>query len=423
MITETCADCPRLLADLRPAAGVLKSEYEDFEVEELPAYPASGAGTHTFFQIEKRGLATMQAVHDIAAALGVRRFEIGVAGLKDARAVTRQWMSVEHVAPERVAELEVPRIRVLQVTRHTNKLRIGHLRANRFRIRVRQTETQRLAELQDALAELVRRGVPNYFGAQRFGARGDTWRIGRAIVHENLEEALDHLLGRPGPSDFGDVRRARKLYEDGNYAEALRAWPRIYRDQRAALKALLRTRGKKKRGMLAVDERMRLFCVSAYQSMLFNRVVAERLPTGLEKLHAGDLAQIHANGAVFRVEDTAAEQPRSDRFEISATGPIYGYRMTEPHGEPAQIEARVLEHEQLNRDRFHTRHLRVKGTRRPLRFQPQDSAIRLGADARGPYLELGFTLASGCYATSLLRELFAEPLEQGEEADGEATES
>ena len=111
-------------------------------------------------------------------------------------------MSVEHVPPERVAEIEMPRLRVLTVTRHGNKIRMGHLKGNRFSIRVRGEIDDRVAVLQDAFATLVRRGVPNYFGEQRFGYRGDSWRIGRAILLGNREEATDLMLGQA--TDAGD---------------------------------------------------------------------------------------------------------------------------------------------------------------------------------------------------------------------------
>ena len=99
-------DLPRLLSTLSPTPGVIKGDYEDFVVEEIPLYTASGEGTHTYFQIEKRGLSTLQAAADIAAALNVGRREIGFAGMKDARAVARQWLSVEHVEALR-AQLDV----------------------------------------------------------------------------------------------------------------------------------------------------------------------------------------------------------------------------------------------------------------------------------------------------------------------------
>lgn len=398
---------PRLLQDFAPAAGVIKADYADFFVEELPLYPADGAGPHTFFLIEKTGLSTLQAVADVARALNVKRMAVGFAGMKDARAVTRQWLSVEHVAPDAVKAIEVPRLRVLEATRHRNKLRLGHLRGNRFVVKVRQADPNRLAELQDALATLTRVGVPNYFGQQRFGERGDTWAVGRALVCGDPAGALDALLGRPAPTDSPKLRQARERYEAGRYAEATRLWPAMFRDERRALRALARTGGHKPHALRAIDRRAREFYVSACQSYLFNQVVAARLPHGLHRLWSGDLAWIHPLGPVFRVEDAAAEQPRADRFEISPTGPLFGRRLTRPTGEAAELEDRVLAAEGLSPDAFTAGPARAAGSRRPLRFQPAGASIRLAADERGTYLELAFTLPRGCYATTLLRELFA----------------
>jgi len=407
-------DLPRLLADLEPVAAQIKQDYEDFEVEEVPLYPASGEGTHTYFLIEKRGLSTMQAAHDIAQALGVHRRHIGYAGLKDSRAVTRQWMSVEHVEPERLRRLGIPRIRVLEVTRHTNKLRQGHLAANRFVIRARECDTSRADELRQAMEQLHRRGVPNYFGPQRFGGRGDAWEVGRAIIQGRIEEAIDILLGRPDERDAGGILEARRLYEAGRYAEAVKHWPPAFRDERRALQALASSKGNRRRGFLAIDRYLHQFYVSAYQSYLFNRIVADRVTRGaLDRLVLGDLAWIHGARKVFRVEDPAADQPRADAFEISPSGPLYGHRMTQAGGEPGAREAELLASEDLTLESFRVRFARVKGARRPLRFRPTDWDIRVGADSRGPYLELRFTLPRGCYATSLLRELFVDGSDGG----------
>lgn len=399
-------ELPRQLGDFRPVQGLIKADYTDFVVEEIPLYPADGTGSHTYFLLEKAGLTTPQAVHDIARALNVRRHDIGFAGLKDSKAVTRQWMSVEHTDPERLAHLDIARLRVLETTRHHNKLRLGHLKGNAFTIKVRQTEPQRLAELQDALAELVRRGVPNYFGSQRFGYRGDSWEIGRAIVRREIDTAVALVVGRPTADDYGDILRARQMYERGEYLLAARAWPAAFHTERRVLKSLAQSGGNPRRGFGAIDRTTRTFFVSAYQSYLFNQVMIARLPSGLDQLWEGDLAWLHASGAVFHVEDVAVEQPRADALDISPTGPLFGYRMTEPTGRAGELEARILAAENLAPDAFHQAPLRVKGGRRPLRFRPDDARLALGADERGPYLELRFVLPRGCYATALLRELF-----------------
>jgi len=412
-------DLPRFLADLRPAPGLIKSDYTDFVVEEIPLYPADGEGTHTYFYLEKAGLSTAQAIHDIAREFNVRRHEIGFAGQKDSRAVTRQWLSLEHVDPERIAALELPRMRVVEVTRHTNKIRLGHLKGNRFIIKVRQTSPERLAELQDALAQLAQRGVPNYFGHQRFGYRGDTWVVGREIVRGNIDEAVDYILGKPTDGDYGDIRKARDLYQAGKYYQAARAWPAVFHTERRALKSMAQAGGKKRRAFAAIDRSTRNFYVSAYQSYLFNQIVAARLSMGLDQLQTGDLAWLHASGAVFRVEDAAVEQPRAAVLDISPTGPLFGYRMTQPEGEPGRQEAELLTGEGLTPDSFRAGPLRIKGGRRPLRFGVQDAKLALGADARGPYLELQFVLPRGCYATALLRELFSLKQPGGAELDGD----
>lgn len=412
---------PRLLADFRPARGVIKQDYEDFIVEELPLYPADGAGTHTYFFLEKRGLSTIQAVHDLARALDVRRRDIGYAGLKDARAVTRQWMSIEHVDPAKIEQLSIPRLTVLDVTRHTNKLRLGHLRGNAFTIRIRGVDG-RSGELSEALETLQRRGVPNYFGRQRFGARGDSWKTGRETLRDDLPGALDHVLGNPCPLDFGKILKARQLYQSGEYEKAIAHWPGMFRDERRALKTLVRTKGKKKRAFLAIDRSLRNFYISAYQSYVFNTAVAERLADGLGRLETGDLAWVHGSGAVFEVLDASLEQPRADAFEISPSGPLFGYRMSTPTGPPGDREQRILDSEGLDPRAFRAAHLKIKGARRPLRFRPDEAQVRLGADERGAYLELRFTLSKGCYATSVLRELFDEQSLFGEEAKSGRTE-
>lgn len=415
-------ELPRLLADFNPAPGIVKAEAADFFVEELPLYEPSGSGTHTYFQIEKTGLSTMQAVHELAAALNVLRRDIGYCGLKDARAVTRQWLSIEHVDPARVEALELPRIRVLNVSRHGNKLRLGHLRGNRFVVRVRGVNPDDLARLQDALAALARRGAPNYFGPQRFGGRGDAWSVGRAMIRGDYDEALTCVLGRPGVADHGPIRRARQLYDEGKFADAAKYWPYAFRDERRALTALARGGGNRRRAFGVIDHSTRRLYVSAYQSHLFNQIVAQRLADGLERLLPGDLALVHASGAVFHVDDAAMEQPRADRLEISPTGPLFGYRMSQPTGRPGELESALFVREGLSSDAFRAGPLRVKGARRPLRFGPAEAQISLGADERGSYLALRFMLPRGCYATTLLRELFATPAAGApvEETVGEA---
>jgi tRNA pseudouridine13 synthase len=335
----------------RPALGAaFKVRDEDFVVDEVPAYEPCGEGDHLYIRIEKQGVTTMRAVRDLARALGVKPRNVGFAGMKDARGVCRQWISVEHREPESVERLELPRIRVVEVARHRNKLRTGHLKGNRFALKLRDTETGRIEELRETLRRLVADGAPNYYGPQRFGARGDNWEVGRALLDGDSELAA------------GLERRMLGLY------------------------------------------------VSAFQSYLFNQVVAARVEN-LGRLVKGDLAWKHENGAVFRVEDPVAEQPRADRFEISPTGPMFGHKMTRPSGRAAEFEDGLLEREGLTADELpRSGPLKCIGGRRPLRLKPEDASASTGSDEHGPFVELRFFLPAGGYATTLLREICKDQL-------------
>lgn len=431
-------DRPYLTSEHPPVPLAFKRRWEDFTVEEIPAYPPEGAGDHTFFEIEKRGLATHRAVGDIARALGIRPADVGVAGLKDARSVSRQWLSVERIQPERVLALDIPRIRVLQVHRHPRKLRRGHHRGNHFGIKLRPgTGHDREARaahgpsgsngaaaishyipaVRAVLDVLERRGVPNYYGAQRFGSRGDTWQVGRAMARRDFDEAVALIAGRPTDADSGDVLHARTLFGQGRYAEAAHAWPRGYRQCVRLCRAMDR-RSDTARALHAVGKRMLRFYASAYQSWLFNQVLAARIDS-MDGLLDGDLAWKHLNGALFLVDDAAAEQARAGAFEISPTGPLVGKRMRQPERKAASLECGVLEAAGLEPDQLHSPAMKpLGGSRRPLRFPVSDVALEQGTDDLGPFLLLRFTLPPGGYATEVLREIAKDQLVEGTGQEG-----
>lgn len=404
-------------------AGRYKCEPEDFVVDELPAYEPVGEGEHLFLHVRKRGLSTHEAVSRIARALGLSPPQIGVAGLKDAQGVTTQWLSVQGVGPERVAAIAERGIELLAVTRHRNKLRIGHLRGNRFAIRLRDVRDEDVGLVREVFDELARRGAPNYFGEQRFGMRGDTWRIGKALLLGDSAEAAAWLCGRPGPADKGPVRRARELFDAGEYERAAQAWPGGFRVCIRVCRALAKSKGDARRALFAIDRGLLRFYTSAYQSWLFNALLAERL-LEFDRVQLGDLAWLHRNGAVFLVKDLEVDAPRAERLEISASGPLFGTRMSTPQGAPLDLEQAVLAREGHALEAF-TRpgRLQWQGGRRPLRFPLSECALETGADARGAFVELRFSLPPGCYATSVLREIFKRDDMALAEADATRSEA
>src|ERR1035437_5679575 len=162
-----------LTSDLPGIGGLIKQYLEDFRVEEIPLYKPDGVGTHCYLKLEKRNFSTMAAADILAKALGRKNIDIGYAGLKDKLAVTSQWFSVEHLDTSRAKTMELPAgMRVVDITRHRNKIKRGHLAGNRFVIKIRNPEWSRVGTSLDEPAEkakvileaMEKTGAPNFFG-------------------------------------------------------------------------------------------------------------------------------------------------------------------------------------------------------------------------------------------------------------------
>ena len=285
---------PYLTAGLPGTGGRIRAQPEDFVVTEVPAYLPSGEGEHLYVFFEKRGLTTRQVFDHLHQQMRIPEKSIGVAGLKDKHAVTRQWISIPARYQDRLPQLEeLNGVRLLETGLHKNKLGVGHLRGNRFEIVIRDAIPGALNAAQKVLSELERLGVPNYYGPQRFGLSG-----------------LNPLRG----------------YE-------------------------LVTRGKG-RGRPWLKK----FLIGSLQSLLFNDWLALRLERGIyDRVVRGDIAKKHATRGEFLVEDPEAENPRAAVLEISATGPLHGRKYFEAQDEAREIEDEVLRRYELARENFRAR--------------------------------------------------------------------
>jgi tRNA pseudouridine13 synthase len=390
---------PYLTTDQPGIGGQLKTEPEDFLVEEIRLYQPSGEGQHVYAEIEKRGLSTYVAVKKIARALKISPVAIGYAGLKDAQAVTRQTISISNVTEQAVKSLNLPNIKILTINRHRNKLKVGHLAGNRFVIRVRQVNREALPIVQAVLATLQEKGALNYFGEQRFGKRNNTQRLGEMLVRQNAAEFVAEYLGRPIPLDSGHIQTARQLVDEGQWAEALARWPGNLPDERRVLQSIVDTDGQLEVAFRTLDKKLKSLFVSAYQAMLFNQLLVQRLDT-IDRLEDGDVAYIHGKGASFVVDDATLEQPRADRFEISPSGPLFGPKMLMATGEPGQRERALLDDQGLTSDDFKVPGLKVRGGRRPYRIK-----IRQAKAWWDDGLMVSFELEPGAYATTVMAEI------------------
>ena len=295
----------------------LRSEPEDFRVDEIPLYAASGEGGHTFVRVEKRLRNTDELARDLARAAGVRPADVGYAGRKDRVAVTTQWFSVPGLEPEAALAFELPGARVMEACRHPHKLRTGQLRGNRFEIVAREVDALTLRDAPARLERLQREGMPNRFGPQRFG-----W-------------------------DGGNLPQAQRLL-----------------------------RGER----IGADRRQARFLLSALQSAAFNAVLSER-PLPLDQLELGDVAMVHTSGGQFVVEDLAREAPRAAAFEISATGPIFGTRVIAPCGAPAERERAAFAALGVDPDALKPPPgIRLRGARRALRVRAEELEMVAAGD-------------------------------------------
>jgi tRNA pseudouridine13 synthase len=389
-----------LTKELPGTGGRIKVHPADFIVTEIPLYEPSGSGDHVYLYVEKQGLGSLEAAAQIAAALGRPQHTVGLAGLKDAQAVTRQWMSLEQADADLAARLHLPGLRILAVSRHRNKLKIGHLKGNRFEVRLRGCRPGALPLAEAVLAALAARGVPNGFDRQRFGRRGDNHLLGRALVLGRHQEFCDRFLGRPSPAaDSPRLVRARQAYDAGRLTEARDLFAGAG-DLLRVLATLIRTRNPEAAAR-ALPKPLARLLIAAFQSDLFNAVLARRMPA-IDRLETGDLAYLHDRGAVFRVEQPETEAPRAERFEISPSGPIVAERSTLATGRPGEIEQAVLAEKGIAQADFtRVRALRLRGDRRPLRVPLSDIAV----SPVGDDLEIRFTLPSGAYATIVLGEI------------------
>lgn len=266
---------PGFCGDLPPAGGRIGDAAEDFVVDEVALYPASGSGQHRFVRLRKRMMTTPELCRAVARAAGVSERDIGYAGLKDRHAVTTQWLSlpIASVAPE---HWELPDgVDVLDTSLHHNKLKSGHLRSNRFDIRIVQAGAHGLERARAVAALLAERGMPNYFGPQRFGGGGANLGAALGWVHAGL----------PKTSRF-----------------KAKLWP------------------------------------SVLQAEVFNRYLMRRLELGADRLLDGEVVRLDGTGRWFVVDDPQREQTRLTARDVHLTGPIFGPRAPRAARRAAELE-------------------------------------------------------------------------------------
>jgi tRNA pseudouridine13 synthase len=401
------------------SGGRLKSQVEDFVVEEVSKYPpAKPDGRFCVARVTATNWETNRLVRALSKSLGISRNRIGFAGTKDKRAVTSQLMSFE--APlERVMEVRLPQVSIEEGYMARRGMSIGDLVGNRFQVRVRGTALRdeelrhALRGTEEALRELD--GFPNFFGVQRFGTlRPVTHLVGRAIVRGELERAVMLYVGNPSQDEDEASRKAREALErDGDYSAALRDLPRKLTFERMVVGFLERNPGDFAGAICVLPSNLQMMFVHAYQSYLFNLVLSERLRSGIP-IDAPVLGDIvlpadpdgnpdHDKPVPVTAGnlDLVERQVRQRRAFVA--GVLFGSESVLGEGEMGDIERRVIEGEGLSSLDFMVPsmpHCSSKGSYRELVCEHRELVLEVMDDQ---YVA-SFTLGKGCYATVLLRE-------------------
>ena len=335
----------------------------DFVVNEIPLYEFSGEGEHLILHIRKKDLTTWQMVQHLSEACGAKTRDFGYAGLKDKDGMTTQYVSIHKSYEEKLKNFNDDRIKILSKTYHNNKIRVGHLKGNRFFIRLKRVNKVDGQKLTNALKALKKEGFPNFFGYQRFGRNADNYILGKEILEGKRKE------------------RKRK---------------------------------------------MKMFFISAYQSYLFNNWLSYRLEIGhildgfddteaskalgfskelvknlrkqkkFFKVLEGDVAHHYPNGKPFIVEDLEREIERFEQEDTTITGWLPGHRSMQSEGFSGDIDKNIYsESEPFLKQ--------MDGTRRFGWVFLKD--VEYKYIDKENWFEIHFSLPKGSYATVVLEEL------------------
>jgi tRNA pseudouridine13 synthase len=335
----------------QPAGGArIRATADDFRVDELLGFAASGAGEHVLLRVRKRDANTAWVARELARMAGARPADVGYAGLKDRHAVTTQWFTVPGRRRPAAAWAGVAGegFEVVEAAPHSRKLPRGALAGNRFRIVLRDFSGDPVA-LATRVGEVAAAGVPNYFGPQRFGRDSSNLRA----VFEQPE---------------GSSRGGRRPDRDG-------------------------------------------LVLSAARSLVFNAVLAERVRDGSWNcLREGDRANLDGRNSVFALTapPDADLLARQAALDVHPTGPLPGRGDSGTTGDVRRLEEAVAERYPEAMRLIDA--AGVEAARRPLRLAVRD--LRLEAAEDGT-CALEFSLRAGGFATVVLRELVdTEALEE-----------
>jgi tRNA pseudouridine13 synthase len=352
-----------------PIPFLFKQSARDFVVDEIPFYDFSGEGEHLILKIRKKNLTTWGLIDSLATFLGIPKKEIGYAGLKDKNAMTVQYISVHKRHEEKLKSYDREGVKIIETTYHNNKIKMGHLKGNRFFIRVKRVGSVEAQKIDQALKMIATNGMPNYFGYQRFGTDGENYKIGQAIAEGKRKER---------------DKSKRRLFINAYQSYLFNYWLASRIDLNKHLEAM---------GVQEASDLLK-FEPSVIKALQKQKHPFKTLP--------GDVMMHYPYGRAFITEDIATDAQRFFDRDSVVTGLLSGKRAI-----------RATDHA-LEFEKPYDVATPVDGERRYAWVFPEDIEGEYKEEER--WFEFRFTLPKGSYATVLIEEIAKMPIksEEGE---------
>ena len=427
--------------------GIIRENVEDFVVEEIlvdgSKAQIDASNTSAAHQVLgcsmvksryllcimiKRNWDTLAAIKNIAAQLSIRMEKIHIGGIKDAKALTAQHLTIEDVSAEQIDRIHVKDIVIRPLGYCRNKVSAYYLLGNGFRIHIKAIDhsekviNKTITETVGQLADLG--GIPNFFGHQRFGTiRPITHLVGKTIIKKNFKKATMLFLARPSIYEHPSSRRARReLQATQDFEQALKTFPKQLRYERCMLRHLAKHHDDFAGAFRTLPFKLRVMFIQAYESYLFNKFLSRRIETRLPlrisevgdyvvAVERSGLAMPTINRVVNlenRTEINNSIQAGKTRLAI----PLIGFKQPLSRGVQGEIEKQILETENVSPEDFKIPNMPEISTRgsfrtatTPVNSFSMDEAQYDSKRPKSHDVAVSFTLYRGSYATVLLREI------------------
>jgi tRNA pseudouridine13 synthase len=386
---------------------------------------------HLLCILVKRNWDNLQAVKAITRKLGISMRQVGIAGLKDAKALTAQHITIEGVSTEDIRKVKIKDLNIYPVGYFNVKLSPHFLLGNSFKITIRRlslSKTNTLERILKTITELqALGGVPNFFGHQRFGTiRPITHLVGKALVKGDVRKAVMLFLAKSSPIEHPESKKAREeLWKTQDFKKALEIFPKNLRYERLILRHLIN----KPRDFIGALKRLpiklqRLF-PQAYQAYLFNKILSRRIARGLpiNKAEVGDyVVEVEPSGLPNTLRYRVVNQETISEVNKAIEGgkmllaiPLVGFKQKISYGVQGEIEKAVLDEEGVSPENFKIKglpKLSLRGDLRAALSCIKDLSVheisRDEINAGKNKVVMSFMLYRGSYATIVLRE-FMKP--------------